>query len=325
MSRRLLLALAGGDGGFPARPEIGRWQRQGAVLTAPSWASPGILEPTVRYEGAGDWRMWFRGGGLHGEGTGGEQIGYATSTDGIAWTDSGAAILGGGVGGEAHPTICPHMRTFGTSTFYLYYTDIVSHQVSCATSTTGISGFTIAGNIGLSLPSGTDEFGHTEVWKEGSTYYALVDAHNTTPSYWPTFLATSSSPTSGWSWLNSGNQLSTMRPATNGTYGAAYVRPESPTMSGLYECWYHASPVAGNLVSDLYRAYSSDRVNWTQYGPILQRTGTGYEIDQVADPCLLEVAGTSYMYYDADEAATGICAIKLATIETSLANVVAGT
>lgn len=314
-----------GDGGRFQRQEGDRWVRRGTVLEAADtgWATVGLLEPTVLYVGPGDWRMWYRADGLHSEGAAPNKIGYATSLDGLAWTDHGSPILGNGTGGEAHRVICPHMRLFG-STFYLYYTDIDSDQVSCATSANGISGFTIVGDIGLSLPAGCDDFGHLEVWKEGSTYYALVDAHVTSPSYWATFLASSASPTSGWSYLNSGNQLATMRVADDGTYGAAFVDPGNVSFDGHVHAWYHASPVAGNAYSDLYRAWSVDRITWTQVGVILARSGDDYEVDQVADPCVIEVDGTAYLYYDADVASSGACAIKLATFGGALSQLVSG-
>lgn len=319
---RLLLGATGSGGSFPHHPELGRWTRQGAVFTVPAWSSVGILEPTVIHAGTNDWRMWFRSGGLHSTGTNPNKVGYATSTDGVSWTDSGAAILGNGTGGEANRIICPHMRLFG-STWHLYYTDIDAVVMKCATSATGYSGFTVGGSIGLSLPTGCSQFGHINVWKEGSTYYALFDAYLTADDYWPTFYATSSSATSGWSIGNGGAQVTSLRIATDGTYGAAFVPPDNPKPDGTrYAVWYHASPVTGNLVSDLYRGVSTDRLTWTTQ-VILQRSGTDYETDQIADPCVVEVDGSSYLYYDADDAGTGVCVIKLATFNGTLATLIA--
>lgn len=286
------------------------WAAQGAVFTAPSWASPGVLEPTVIKVADGDWRMWFRGGGVHGEGTGGEQVGYATSTDGLSWTDSGAAILGGGVGGESHPTICPHMRQFTAGgTFYLYYSDITSVSVKVAASANGYSGFTITGS-GLSLPAGTTLFGNEHVLKDGSTYYMTVEAYHSADGIWKTYLASSSSPTSGFSYLNSGNPLTTLQVASGG-YGSLFVPARSLTP---YLGWYQANPSAGNGSSDIYWATSDDLIAWTQLGRVIQHSGTGYEVDQVADASVIESDGQTLMYVDAVDNTTGISAIELFTI-----------
>jgi len=59
-------------------------EKLGPLLSANSdWERKrSIAYPTVRWESAGDWRMWYRAGTTSGE----RAIGYATSTDGIHWT-----------------------------------------------------------------------------------------------------------------------------------------------------------------------------------------------------------------------------------------------
>jgi hypothetical protein len=319
MLTRLLLGATGG-GSFALHPELGRWARQGVVFTAPSWTSIGILEPTVMNFGPTDWRMWFRSGGLHGSGTNPYKVGYATSTDGISWTDSGAPILGNGTGGEANRIICPHPRKFG-STFYIYYTDVDDAKVQIAASATGYDSFSLT-DSGLSLPTGTTQFGNPHVIKLGSTYHMFIDAYVVADDFWGTFYATSSSPTSGFSWAHSGTLITTLGIDPVGTYGSVYMVPGQESIGGLYRAWYQADPDPGNAATDIYRASSSDLITWTPE-LVLERLGTDYEIDQVADPCVIEVTGKSYMYYDADETATGTCVIKLATISAPLSSVVA--
>lgn len=298
--------------------EKGRWVRQGAVLLpAVGWEGPGILEPTVIYAGAADWRMWYRGGGIHQEV--GAQIGYATSADGITWARSGSnPILGQGIGGEANLTIAPSVCMFG-STYYIYYSEITTGKLKVAYSADGITSLTVA-DTGLALPSGSPYFGNNSVWLEGSTYYALVEAYITAAALWKTYLASSSSATSGWTYLNSGNPLTSL------SVGGGFGGPDNHhTINGLDHVWYHAA-TSGNKPSDLYRAHSSDRINWTvvRPAPALTHLGSAYEVDQVADPCVLEVSGASYLYYDADDNATGIAAIKLATFAGTLSQLVGG-
>lgn len=317
MTRRLLLGASRGGGQFIRLPEQGRWVRQGAVLTAGGgWESNGILEPTVIYVGANDWRMWYRGGGL----SAASQAGYATSTDGLSWTKYGSnPILGNGVGGEANRLICPYVVKVG-STFYLYYSEIDTQVLKVATSSTGFSGFTIH-STGLSKPSGTLYFGNTVAWNEGgSTWKMLVEAYHDGDALWKTYYATSSDGLS-WTLGNGGAALSTLSP------GGLFAAPHPPYLyHGLYNGWYHGA-TSGNLPTDIYRAQSADLIDWTQIdpNPVLTHLGTDYEIDQVADPHVIEVAGKSYMYYDADDNVTFEAAIKLATFDGSLGQLINGT
>jgi hypothetical protein len=105
------------------------------------------------------------------------------------------------------------------------------------------------------------------------------------------------------------------------------VWADDPKIGGsAYQGWYHASGVAGNIYSDIFRASSTDRINWTQVtpAPIMTHSGTGYEVEQIADASIQQVGGTSYMFMDADSSGSTVAAIELATINTTLANIVAG-
>lgn len=302
------------------RQEADRWIPEGAALTASGWESPGILEPTVLCLGPGDYRMWYRGGGVHQENA--AQVGYATSADGRSWTKYGSnPILGQGVGGEANSVICPHMAQYTAGgTFYLYYSEITTIKLKVATSANGYSGFTVA-DTGISLPSGCTVFGNMHPLKVGSTYYLFIEAYVSASGFWGIYLASSSSPTSGFSYLNSGNRLSTLQVAAGGTFGGIHVEP---AIDGTYHAWYHANPAAGNGPSDIYRAYSTDLITWTQWGRIVQHSGTGYEVDQLADPSVLEAEGETLLYVDADDNTTGIAAIELFSFGGSAYQLVTG-
>ena len=315
--RRLLMGGAGG--GAYSLHEQDRWVRQGTVLEplAGSWEAPGILEPSVLYED-GVFKMWYRGGGLHASPD--SQVGYATSSDGLTWTRHGSnPILGAGVGGEAANAFEPNMYHDG-STYYLYYNTASTMKV--ATSATGLASFTIA-NTGLSLPTGAIYFGNSTVWREGASWYMLFDAYLNVPDYWGVYYATSANGTS-WTLANGGAQLTSLRIVVDGTYGSMHMAEGMPTIDGKYHAWYHASDVDSNIYSDIYHAYSTDRINWTIVtpSPILTRLGTDYEITQIADPAIIEVSGTSYMFYDADDIATDIAAIRLATFSGTLSQLV---
>ena len=86
---------------------------------------------------------------------------------------------------------------------------------------------------------------------------------------------------------------------------------------------------SGNTPTDLYRAYAdSPFTSWTVVtpNPILTHLGTDFEIDQVADPCVIEISSSrTELYYDADDNDTDVAAIKLATFAGSIGNLISGT
>jgi len=115
----------------------------------------GQADPTVIYDGPGDWKMWY-------DATPGSDanwtVGYATSTDGITWTQVGK-VIDKGVSGQwddnsIHHSVCIKNGT----TYYLYYsganttdsTLFVKH-IGLATSLDGIN-FT---KLGIVIPSGS--------------------------------------------------------------------------------------------------------------------------------------------------------------------------
>src|SRR4051794_21508886 len=104
--------VGGGSGGFRPHPvEQGAWQRVDGnpIVTASlSWEYSGLQEPSVLYDGPGDWKMLARAAW-----TGTAAIEYFTSTDGVSWARpfaarSPSAVLGHGSGGESADCHYPH-------------------------------------------------------------------------------------------------------------------------------------------------------------------------------------------------------------------------
>jgi hypothetical protein len=102
----------------------------------------GQADPTVIYDGVGDWKMWFDASGP----STWDKLGYATSTDGDIWTKYGSILNRGAAGSwddtsVHHPCCVKH-----NGVYYLFYsgsksTDggrVVKH-IGLATSTDGIN------------------------------------------------------------------------------------------------------------------------------------------------------------------------------------------
>lgn len=318
LARRLLTAGGGSSVRIPLHPPLDNsWSRSVAnPILSPTvaWEQTAVQEPIVTFEGGTTWKMWYRGG------WGSEAIGYATSTDGIAWTKYASnPVYGLGGSGEAADVALPQVNKVG-ATYYLFAVKhpfgIGGTNVSVvATSTDGIAWMTQSSS--MTLPSGTTLWGNSTVWIEGgTTWYRLQEAG---PSPWQIYLYTS---TDGLTWNigNSGNALSTLQIATGGMYGGpTFVIGSSgeptPTFDGLYQLWYHASPVSGNLPTNIYHATSLDRITWTRTSPspVLTYAGSGFEVDQVADPSLVVGPGTAYLFYDGDNNPSSAASIGVAT------------
>jgi len=128
-----------------------------------SYGAPGTFDekgqadPTVIYDGPGDWKMWFdakNGASVW------DKLGYATSTDGTTWTKVGAILERGAAGtwddyAVHHPCAIKH-----NGVYYLYYSgdddvDYAVKNIGLATSTDGINWTKYASNPVLSIGAGT--------------------------------------------------------------------------------------------------------------------------------------------------------------------------
>jgi hypothetical protein len=154
----------------------------------------------------------------------------------------------------------------------------------------------------ITIPSGKTLWGNRTVWIEGATWYMLQEAG---PTPWEIYLYTSSDGLT-WTIANGGAPLTTLQVHAGGAYGGpafssnndvASQRPRSarPTTSGT------TRPGSGaHVPTNIYHATSTDRITWTQTSPapVLTHTGSGLEVDQVADPTLVVSGTTAYLFYD---------------------------
>lgn len=267
-----------------------------------------VQEPVVRYTAALGWEMWYTGGWSA------PATGYATSSDGLAWTKYASnPVFGKGGSGYAGGSNCPEIIVVG-GTYYLYATDNDVPVVNVATSADGIAWTIQASSI--TLPAGKTVWGNHVVWIEGAVWKMLQEAGS---SPWETYLYTSSDGLT-WTIGNSGNALTTLRVAVGGMYGGPTFATDlhgdkTPKFGGLYHLWYHATPGSGNLPTNIYHATSPDLITWTQVSPspVLTYAGSGFEVDQVADPSIVVVGGTASMFYDGENNPASAGRIGLAT------------
>jgi len=308
--RRLLIAGGGGSftvGGGAHPPTDDSWVRVGGnpVMSPTGWEGAWILEPTVLYE-AGTFKMIYTG--ASGSPWTASQFGYATSTDGIAWTrEPSNPVFGRGEGGESGPVFQPTLFKVG-STYRLYYRSPTNY-LCYATSTDLINWTRVATNI-ISNPDGQSQWNNTSIIIADGTWYMLAEGFKS-PIY-KTYLWTSSDGIA-WTAGNSGNPLTTLQVAAGGMYGGPFLWPTQ--IGGLWHVWYHAASGSGILPTNIYHATSPDFITWTQTSPnpILSYGGAAFEVDQVADPSIVVVGGTAYLFYNGSDNTAETGSIGLAT------------
>ena len=315
-----LLMASGGAGAFapPATlpPYDASWSRSGSnpILSASAaWEETAVAEVAAVMPGA-TWRMWYSGGWAN------PGIGYATSSDGIAWAKYGGnPVLGQGGSGLAGPVASARVFLNG-STFHLYGSSgsPLRSTMIHYTSSDGLAWS--PASLTISLPPGCSLWGNREIWVEGATWYMLQEAF---AAIWRIYLYTSADGAT-WSIANGGAAYGSL--SVDGAAAGAWGGPRFASLNGAdtpmpkpdgtnYELWYHASPVSGNLPTNIYHATTTNLFAdaWTWNGPVLTHTGSGFEVDQVAGPVPVTYGGTAYLFYDGDDNPASTAKIGVAT------------
>jgi hypothetical protein len=303
--------------------EASRWTRQGTILSpVQTFETTACQEPFIIIE-EGFWKMWYTGG-------------FATAATGYAtcpitsdptvsgnWTKHTGPVFGGGGSGRAGQAVHHGIAHIG-SIYYLWYADgSVGSDLRYATSTDGITwvdgGIAIAHN----QVAWSTEWANPHAWQEDGVWHMIVEGRAPTTMAWILARATSSD---GLTWTIQGTgPLTDLRIHVDGAYSGMWI-PPALKRNGLYHGWYHAANVAASLPSDIYHATSPDLINWTLVGsgPVLTHIGSAPEVDQVADPVVLEFKGKTYLFYDALDNPSSASVIRVATIDATLAQIIDG-
>ena len=150
----------------------------------PAWDDGGVGEPCVLGPTSGllQYSMWYMG---ENQGTGTEQIGYASSPDGVTWTKLGTPVLTPGAPGAWDENSVGGPSVFydsATGTYALYYNgeDAMGvFRLGLATSTDGVIFIKSPANPILSE-------GPPGAWDEGAVAYASVRKDGLTFKMWYT-------------------------------------------------------------------------------------------------------------------------------------------
>jgi hypothetical protein len=270
-----------------------------------------ILEPTEDWEGdqiTGS-RIVQRGGYYHlwySAGAGLRNIGYASCpdtldpTNPVNWTKWPTNPLEGTLTGEP-PT--------GEEPYRLFFIDDFGDLRVAAS----VDGLTNWSEPVLALERTTIRaWGARDAWQEGSLWKMLIAGASST-GRWGIYYAESSDGLT-WTLGRGGSSYTSLRLATDAATAGPCVR----RVDGRYQLWYQAAPAAGNLPTDIYHASSSDLTadGWTTPTLVLEHAGSGFEVDQVAEPDVFvgtgAAEGLAFLFYSGLDNGAGTGAIGAA-------------
>jgi hypothetical protein len=282
----LLTSWGCGDKILPLVSPNGTWQKQGTIMSGGPGEQYSVQEPSVLYEN-GTFEMWFTCGWSI------EAMCYATSADGIHWAryNSGTPLIYN----VAHGFVTKIGAT------YYYYAAILPSSTNFGRwhSTDKVTWIQDTSTI---LPATradweSGERGNIYVWIAGGIWYALYEALGEDIN-WRIGLATSSD---GLTWTESSGNPRIQYGANSGCGG-----PEVHFVNGVYYIWAQCSQ-SGDVSSQIYRFQSSDLKRFARSPPwpVLARTtideGMYASDGQVADASMVEVNGSTYMFYSATD------------------------
>jgi hypothetical protein len=267
-----------------------------------------VYEPTVLYAN-NQWMMYFSSGTVS------SSCWLATSPDTTNWTlPFNHPIVGSGYGGvTSSPPVASRNSVFlhTNGVFYMYTAEGTGggplKGIQLHTSTDGTN-FTKYGNIMNPALSGwDDDLASADVWVETSpsgveTWKMIFDSLDTAVNTWQLGLAWAPAATGVWQ-KSASNPLASLR---IGSGNAMYGHPSIHKIGEKYHMWLHCSKDSNIAQSFVYHAYSYDLTNWTYttgvnapvLGPTAAWEGSGNADQQLADVCVVERNGRTYMFYD---------------------------
>ncbi|MBM3217030.1 choice-of-anchor D domain-containing protein, partial [Candidatus Poribacteria bacterium] len=253
------------------------------VFVGPTVSTAG---PMVVFDGS-QYRMWYNAG------PDGSDIRYATSPDGISWTDNGFAVPRGDVTPQWVDTPAVIIDDGVYKMWYGGGTTAGGYGIVCyATSTDGVTWTKYASNP-VFTKSGS-EMHSGSVIKDGSTYKLWYHAYfgGSDP-----YIGYATSP-DGISWTDQGVVLD--QGSSGATDTNSVGEPSVLKRNGQYEMWY--AGVNASNVQTINYATSGDGVTWTKYAsnPVLGVGASGsWDAVAVMGPTVLIANGDMRMWFAA--------------------------
>jgi predicted GH43/DUF377 family glycosyl hydrolase len=259
---------------------------------AGSWDDSEVFNPRVIKDGA-VFKIWYGGSdGIV------DQVGYATSTDGISWTKHPTPVLGPGTPGswdDARVSEIAVLRN-ESGTYEMWYSggDGVNTRIGYATSNDGITWTKYSQNpvldVNPSMPWENQSVSELSVVKDAATYRMWYTGNDAGPIGYAT----------------SSDAVTWTRHPSNPVFGFGSpgswdeVEVDNPSVlieGGLFHMWYGG----GDDPSAIGYATSPDGVNWTRNleNPVLEAGPPGsWDEGGIDVPSVVLGGATYHMWYD---------------------------
>lgn len=316
----------------------GGWRRITEPLMSPTvaWEGTALQEPDFHHDGSG-YYGWYSGGWTN------IGIGYVTNTadptNPADWVKyAGNPVIGQGGSGITGFAGRGNIVESG-GIYYAFYSDAIGTgaNLKLTQSTDRVTWTTPSTAIPGNAVAACDGWANSTAWFDGTNWNLLVEGVTghvgPSVSQWGCFLFQSATLTGSWVVQNGGNPLITMEyPGFTTGYGQGPNIAEingilTPSINGNLTVWDHASIVDGGVtVSNINHVYGSGNpaTTWVP-SPVFDieaNRGT-YEKEQAADPCVLEVTGQSYLFYDGVDNVNQLGYINLAGYPGTLSQLLA--
>jgi len=269
-------------------------------LGAPGqWDGGTASMPVVLFDGA-TYRMWYAGG----RGVNEEDIGYATSPDGVTWTKHPSnPVLRRDLGAWDAYLMWPIAVVFHGGTYHLWYSAFAAplqqvERTGYATSPDGVTWTKYSGNPILpgGPPGSWDDAGATlgGVLVEDGTFRGWYAGARVVGSGYGALLVGYAASSDGVNWTKWPEPV--IEPSQSGW--DLSIDPGPVVFDGsAYHMWYTGF---GPTVA-IGHAVSADGIHWTKQpaaDPVLQPSGSGaFDIKGVALPSVVIVGDTAQMWY----------------------------
>ena len=293
----------------------------GPILTATTpWENSAVYQPWVIYEGNSFFRMWYSAGWDT------PGVGYAEChgdpTVAANWIKPSSTVWWQGVDFNAVIKVNGLYYFFTTyqNQIYSAWSDNPRRPAPWLNTRSILSaGASPALDSSICGPSPVIDGDEFDLFYVGAP-------PPTSPLTYRQFLARSTSTTMGGNKLvkDQHGPLSTLQISPNGTYN---ITANIQKVGNNWHAWPHCSLV-GVGKSDIYHAYSSDKINWTYLNggqPAIPRMSLWdpSSFDQVADCCVVECddLGMSYAFYDAVNNKIGSACIIVSSMAGPLSSI----
>ena len=322
---RAATTTASSGGVFPPGTGAG-WERTAEPLISPTavWEGGVLQEPNVLYDtGSTTYTMWYTGNFTN------LGVGVATCSGNPTvpgnWTkNAGNPVLGQGGSGVAGFVGGFSIYLSGGTYYGYYYDTLGGGNWKAAHSANGIAWTSDGTMIASGSFAGTHGYANSAVWLEGGTWKAIIEASTTVGGGppWQLYYAEAAAPTSGWSVISGPLSNLDVPAYTQGASGPSWAQINgvlTPSFAGEYRLWYHVNQLTGGFqVSDIVHGTGATGPTVAFAGTDLQANRGTYEKEQAADPSVLQVGSTSYLFYDGVDNVTPAGYINLATFNGNL-------